>query len=171
MTKLICTVILIILLVSCRQQANKKHKNTGTTTKDNISTTISTDTSLLAGIIDITIFKPIATKFKYTFINNSGQKERLSVPGPSDYYLEGLLYFDTPTFTTLKTKCLSGAYYAPSDSEKQHFYFEWLDNDIKKELLNSDTSHHGHIDACFGLGHSGKLWLLNNKVLLTKTTN
>ena len=157
-----------MLLLSCGQQ--KKNEDNDTTNKGNISTTISTDTSKLSKLIDINVFKPTHVKFKYIFIDNSGQNERLSVPGPSDNYLEAVLYFDTTTFNALRTKYFKADYPSPN-FDKQSFNFEWLDNDIKNELMKSDTNYHGHPDFFLGLGQSSKLWLLENKLLLTRSTD
>jgi hypothetical protein len=168
MTRIFCIVVTTILWLSCGQKKSKKDNET--TKTGNIYTTISTDTSKLSKIIDINIFKPTKAKFKYIFIDNSGQNERLPVPGPSDNYLEAVLYFDTVTFKTLKTKYFSENYHSPN-LDKRNFNFEWLDKDIKIELMKSDANYQGHPDFFLGLGQLGKLWLLENKLLLTKSTN
>lgn len=168
MTKLIVTIITTLLLISCGQHTAKKDDETKT--KGNISTTISTDTTKLARLINLRTYKPTHAKFKYTFIDNSGQNERLTVPGPSDNFLQAILYFDTTTFKELRTKYFMADYPLPN-FDKQTFNFEWLDNDTKDELLKSDTSYHGHPDYFLGLGQSGKLWLLDNKLLLINSTN
>jgi len=168
MTKLFWTLLWTLLFFSCAQRTEKTD---GDTVKEgNKTTTLSTDTVKLARLIDISIFKPTHAKFKYIFIDNSGQSERLSVPGPSDSYLQAVLYFDTTTFRQLKTKYISVDYLSPSYA-RQDFNFEWLDTNLRKELMQIDTSYHGHRDYFFGLGAKGKLWFLNNKVFLTKTTD
>ena len=157
-----------LLFLSCGQDNKKADSDT---VKDgNESTTLSTDTSKLSKLIDITTYRPRHAKFKYLFIDNSGQDKRLSVPGPSDSYLQAVLYFDTATFNQLKTKYFSADYLSP-DYDRQEFNFEWLDQDVRKELLESDTSYHGHPDYFLGLGVKGKLWLLDNKLLLKKSTD
>ena len=168
MTKLFWTFILTLLFFSCGQH---KEKNDSDTIKDgNKSTTLSSDTSKLSRLIDIANFKPTHAKFKYVFIDNSGQNERLSVPGPSDSYLQAVLYFDTDTFNQLKTKYFSADYSSPN-YERQDFNFDWLDQAVRKELLESDTSYHGHPDYFLGLGVKGRLWLLDDKLLLIKSTD
>lgn len=166
MTRKIYILTTTILLLSCGQQTDKT--NNETTKEGNVSTTISTDTSKLASLIDIKVFKPTHVKFKYTFTDNSGQNERISVPGPSDNYLQAILYFDATTFKNLKTKYYTINYVSPNFA-KQSFNFEWLDNDIKNELIKSDTNYHGHPD--YFLGGTNKLWLLDNKLLLIKRAN
>jgi hypothetical protein len=162
------SIAMAIFLFSCGQRENKK--DIETTKYDNISTTVSTDTSKLSKLIDIDTYKPTSVKFKYVVIDNSGQNQRLSVPGPSDNYLEGILYFDTVTFKNLKATYFHVDYLSPN-FDKTDFKFDWLDDDIKNELIKSDTNYHGHPDFSFGLGHSGKLWLLDNKLLLIKSIN
>ena len=168
MTKLSLTFIVTMALFACGQRASKTGSDT---IKDgNKITTFSTDTGKLSKLIDITIYKPIYANFKYIVIDNSGQNERLSVPGPSDSYLQAVLYFDTTTFSELKKKFYN-TNYQPPNFNKQNFSFEWLDNTTRNELLQSDTGYYGDPDCFLGLGTNGKLWFLKNKVLLTKATN
>jgi len=74
------------------------------------------------------------------------------------------------TFNKIRTKYFNADFPSPN-YDIQHFNFEWLDTDTRKELLRGDTSYHGHPDYFLGLGIQGKLWLLDNKILLTKSTN
>ena len=83
-------------------------------------------TSKLSKIIDLVTYKPTQVKFKYVFIDNSGQNERLSVPGPSDSYLQAVLYFDTATYRQFKTKYFYADYVSPN-YDRQNFNFDWLD--------------------------------------------
>ena len=91
----------------------------------------------------------------------------MSVPGPSDSYLHAVLYFDSVTFNQLKAMYFNADYVSP-DYNKQEFNFDWLDQEVKEELLNSDADYHGHPDYFLGSGVNGKLWLLKNKLLLKK---
>ncbi|WMI68263.1 hypothetical protein [Mangrovimonas sp. YM274] len=109
-------------------------------------------------------------KFKYTYIDNSGQNERISVPGPSDYFLEALLYFDTVTMEKFYEFDRNAEYDAPN-FKKEEFNFDWLPNDIREELLNSNLNYHGHPDFFFGTGDNGRSWYLENKILIRKHTN
>lgn len=168
MTKLFWTLILTLSLSSCGQHDEKTESDV--VKEGNKSTTLSSDTSKLSKLINIASFKPTHAKFKYVFIDNSGQNKRMSVPGPSDSYLQAVLYFDTTTFNQLRTKYFSADYSSPN-YDRQDFNFDWLDPKVRKELMQSDTSYHGHPDYFLGLGVKGKLWLLDNKLLLTKTTN
>jgi hypothetical protein len=168
MTKLISTLIGTLLLFACGQRTDKNDSET--IKEGNKSTTISTDTAKLSNLIDITSFKPTHARFKLIFIDNSGQNERLTVPGPSDSYLQAVLYFDTTTFTQIKTKYFNADYPSPN-YDRQNFNFDWLDTNTREELLKSDTSYHGHRDYFLGSGERVKLWFLNNKILLTKSTD
>jgi hypothetical protein len=122
---------------------------------------------VLARLINLTTFKPVHVKFKYVFIDNSAQNQRLSVPGPSDSYLQAILYFDSATFKTWKAKYFSTDYPSPG-FDKQGFNFDWLNDSVKAELLKSDTDYHGHPDYFFG---ANKLWMLDNKLLLLKSAD
>ena len=157
-----------MLLFSCGQHTKETDKDT--VKEGNKSTTLSTDSARLSKIIDLTTYKPTHVKFKYIFIDNSGQNERLSIPGPSDSYLQAVLYFDTVTYRQLKTKYNHADFISP-DYDRQDFNFEWLDTNARTELLQGDTNYHGHPDFFLGSGVNGKLWLMGNKVLLTKTPN
>lgn len=168
MKKISYLFIIGALVCSCDQ--NNDRQESETIKKDNSSTTISTDIEKLAKLIDIKTYKPTKVKFKYTLIDNSVQNERITVPGPSDIDLQAILYFDSTTFKKLKTTFFNTDYQAPNYI-KQSFDFDWLDKDIKVELFASDTIYHGHPDYFFGLGQSGKLWLLDSKLLLIKSTN
>lgn len=155
----------ILLIAGCQQET----KDTDAS-NTNVQTTLDTTKMKLAKLINLNTFKPVHVKYQYTFIDNSGQNERLSVPGPSDSYLQAVLYFDTLTFDSLQKRYHTIEYTSPGYTF-QEFDFDWLDTTIKEELHRSDTSYHGHTDHFFGLGPTGKLWFLNNKVLLMKNSN
>jgi hypothetical protein len=168
MIKLSCILILTFVLISCGQP--EQAPDSDSIKEGNKSTTISTDTSELSRLINISVFKPVRVKFKYVLFDNSGKNERLTVPGPSDSYLEAALYFDSTTFSQLSTQYFNVDYPSPG-FYRQTFDFDWLEPELRKELMQSDTSYHGHPDLFFGTGVRGKLWLLHNKLLLTKSTN
>jgi hypothetical protein len=134
----------------------------------NITRTISTRPEQLGKRLDFKTYKPVRVKYTYKFIDNSGSKERLTVPGPSDYSLEAVLYFDSLTFEKFLEFDRHADYPSPNFN-KSEFRFSWLDNDVLTELENSDTSYHGHPDFFFGSG--GKAWYLHRKILICKSTN
>lgn len=155
------------LIFSCEQIKQKD----GKTTKDgNISTTISTDTSRLSKLIDITKYKPTKAKYKYVYTDNSGKDQRLSVPGPSDNYLEAILYFDNHTYSKLiaeNTKLST-----ISNGRKESYQFEWLESNIKIEL--SKMNNFSDFPPTFFNKSSlmnGGYFMLNNKILLKLYTN
>ena len=160
-------ILLTTLFCSCGQTNSSVKQTADTTIKDNISTTFSEDTAKLGRLIDLSIYKPTSVKFKYTFIDNSGKSERLSVPGPSDYSLQAVLYFDSLTFEKFYAFDRN-ADYSPPNYNKSEFMFDWLDTDILTELENANPNYHGHPDFFFG--SKGKAWYLHGKILISKWT-
>jgi hypothetical protein len=161
-------IILSATVFLCCQNNKKQAVLPPDTTKHgNVYTTHSRDTAKLAKLIDLRIYKPAAVEFQYTYIDNSGANDRLSVPGPSDGYLQAILYFDSATYGRLLKVCNDPppGSVAINRSSKNDFAFDWLSNDAKEELLKSDSSHHNYTCAPF---NTATLWLLNKKVLLTK---
>ena len=155
---------------------NLDNNNKDTIKNGNVSTTISTDTSKLGQLLDIKTYKPTSVKFKYVFTDNSGQNERLTVPRPSDSYLEAILLFDTLTFKKLEN---AKAMNLPN-FDKQDFNFDWLDKEVSNELLSyPDLNYHGHCTCIspncdvtlFNVGQRGGAWFLKNKVLIKKSSN
>jgi len=136
----------------------------------NLTETISTDIEKLGKILNFKKYRPIKVKFKYVFIDNSGKNERMSIPGPSDHYLEALLEFDSITFVEMNDfeKNLE---WIEQNHKREEFDFDWLTLNVKKELENSRPNYNGHPDFFFGTGANGKSWYLNNKILIKKETN
>jgi len=166
MRKLFLAITVTILFFSCVQGTGK----TGTEVikEGNKLTMVSTDTAKLSKLIDIATHKPMHVKFKYVFFDNSGKDKRVTIPGPSDYYLQAVLQFDSSTFKNLEDKYYN-VDYLPPYYDRQTFKFDWLDNDTRQELLKTDTSYHG--TPGFFFGKSTKLWVLKNKILLVDGTN
>jgi hypothetical protein len=130
----------------------------------NKTTTISTDVEELGRILNFKEYKPTKVKFKYTYIDNSGSDELLSVPGPSDYYLEAILYFDSLTFSRILAFDKHADFAAPNYNV-QTFQFDWLDTNVLQELTHSTKSNTGHPDFFFRKGNT-KCWYLDRKILL-----
>lgn len=165
--------MLISLLVSCNFDSKKeKSRISNKDIKvDNVSETISTDIELLGSVLDFSIHRPTQVQFKYVYIDNSSQNERLSVPGPSDYYLEAILYFDDKTFSAINA-FERNLEWMEQNHNKQEFDFAWLPKSIKEELTNHNSENYkGHPDFFFGTGVHGKAWYLENKILLQEYTN
>ncbi len=160
-------ILLSATVLTCCQ--NKKHSKLppDTTKQGNIYTTHSRDTARLSKLINLSAYKPTATEFQYTYIDNSGEDDFLSTPGPSDSYLQAVLYFDSVTYSRLLKVCND----PPAGSltadrfQREDFIFPWLTSDILKELQESDSSYHNYTCAPF---HNTELWLLDKKVLLRR---
>lgn len=159
MKKNIPSLLIFILLFSC-----------GTSKKKPCPQTMeSTSVEKLGEIIDLSKYKPTKVKFKYVYCDNSGTENR-SIPGPSDHYLNALMYFDEATFKNLQMfKQVDTHIWPIPDFKKEDFDFDWLDEEIKTELMKSDTAYHGDHDRYFN--SNGKLWMMENKLLLLKRSS
>ncbi len=148
-------VFIILLFFSCGTSDKKKPYPT---------ITQSTEVNELGKFLDFTQFKPTDVSFRYTYYDNSGQNDR-SVPGPSDHYMQALMFFDSLTFKNILLNAqVESSNHPIPNYQKEEFNFDWLDREIKNELMRSDTSYHGHHDLYFGSG--GQLWLMDKKILL-----
>lgn len=161
---------IIVLFFSCKENNENtsiiEHQSTTETEKkDNVTTQISTDSEQLQKLIDLSEFKPEKIKFKYKFIDNSKGR----VPGPSDYSLEAILYFDDETMEKI-WKIDKNADFPNPNYQKQDFKFNWLDKQTISELEKSDGLKNAHPDLIFGT-NNGKCWYLKNKILFRKETN
>lgn len=181
----ILTYMLIVsttTIVSCVQMQDEKESKTtpeftsiNSTEKDmvikngNITTTISTDIDKLGQFLDLETYKPTKIKFKYTFIDNSGQNQRHSIPGPSDYSLQALLYFDSLTFEKFLDFDRNTNYSSPN-FKKDEFKFDWLDNENLEELNKSKENYHENTNFFFGTTNLNA-WYLDKKILVYKRTN
>lgn len=165
-------ILLFVFLASCQQNSNTSQVNKTEALGDsviqnkNVKTIFSTNINQLDKLLDFSTFKPVKVKYKYTFINNSGSEKRIAVPGPSDAYLEAVLYFDNKTFNQLlKEYTLVSTI---TTGKKHDYEFDWLDSNIKTELANIDSSQNDHTSFIFlknNLPNSG-CFLLNDKVLI-----
>ncbi|MFZ4931362.1 hypothetical protein [Chryseobacterium sp. Mn2064] len=158
---------LIVALVSCKKNSENKtitenNGNTQTQIEGNITTQNSTDIHILGNIIDLSKFRPEKVQFQYRFIDNSGGR----TPGPSDSYLEAVLYFDEKTMDKI-WEIDQTIDFNRSDYSKEDFNFTWLKEPISSELKASDTLKSGHPDLVFGTAN-GKCWYLKNKILFIK---
>jgi len=161
--KTILILTISVIMFSCGQE---KKVNLETTYEGNVTTTISTDTSKLGRLIDLSTYTPTSVKFKYVLIDNSGQQQRISVPGPSDGNLEAVLYFDGTTFNRLSRDNLKLS--TISKGKKESYYFAWLDSNIKSELDKTDSLQVDEPPTFFmanGLVKGG-YFMLHNKILL-----
>ncbi|MGG9962287.1 hypothetical protein [Ferruginibacter sp. SUN106] len=174
----LCFLCLCIMLLNCNCNNSGSEKvatsdtigefasSAYTVTNGNVKTTISTDTAALGRLISLKYYHPRSVKFLYSFIDNSGTADR-SVPGPSDYTLQAVLYFDSATFQSIVTDYMKPDWVSPHYT-KEEFNFSWLDTTVKKELLQTDSSYHGHIDLFWNEPNNPNChtWMLHNKLLL-----
>jgi hypothetical protein len=140
----------------------------GKETTGNISTKISTDTSELGQLINLRSFKPRYAKFKYVHIDNSGQNDRISLPGPSDSYLEAILYFNDETYNRILQENLKLSQILTG--RNTDYEFDWLDQDIKTELSHS-TLNECPATVFESTSLTGGCFTLNGKILLKLRTN
>lgn len=158
--------LLLLGLTSCGEDGGSP--TPGVTKEGHMSTLFSTDMDKLEKLLDLAAFHPDHVQFKLRFVDNSGNESRLSVPGPSDAYLQALLFFDSHTFEALKGQYKGTA---PDGSiQQQTFDFPWLDEELHQELMKSGDRQ-GYADRFFGTGRRGRLWFLSGKVLLVHSTN
>ena len=132
--------------------------------KNNITTEISTDTNELQKLINLSDFKPLQVKFKYTFIDNSEGR----AVGPSDSFLEAIIYFDEKTMNKIWDIDKNADFPNPN-YQRENFKFNWIEKEIISELEKSDSTKSPHPDFIFGT-ENGKCWYLNNKILFRKET-
>lgn len=159
---------ILLFLFSCngiKEKSNEIDSKTNIEKSKNITTEISTDINRLQKLIDLSNFKPEKVKFKYTFIDNSKGR----VPGPSDSFLEAILYFDEETMNNIREIDKNTDFPNPN-YRKEIFKFDWLDKEILDELEQSDSLKSSHPDFIFGTGN-GKCWYLENKILFVKSRN
>lgn len=169
MKKATCLSLLSALLLFARC-GERTQLPPDTTKEGNQLTTFSGDTALLARYLDLSRFRPRQVRFQRVLIDNSGTGERLSVPGPSDAWLEAALWFDSSTVRALRTAYKSIDYPDPGLQPGQ-FRFDWLDSATLRQLDASDTTYHGHPDVFFSQRPGARLWITGNIVLLRAAWN
>lgn len=152
-----------VVLFSCTE----KPEDPETTKKGNISTTVSSSVEKLGKLIDLKKYKPTEVIYKHTVIDNSGKEDRISVPGPSDYSLQAVLYFDSATFESM-LDVTRKADYEMTNYTSENFRFDFIPETVIDELNKSSKHYHGNRDLFFGSG--GKIWLLDKKLLLIHTS-
>jgi hypothetical protein len=157
-------IALFAISISCEKSAGEKPLATDIPSEQeidsaNIKTLISTDIVKLEKLLNFKIFRPKAVKFKYILYDNSGRP----VPGPSDSYLQAILYFDDQTFQKIRDHDKTADFPLPEFSKEQ-FQFDWLDKTTSVELENSDKAKSARPDFFFS--SNGKCWYLDNKILL-----
>jgi hypothetical protein len=156
------TAILTFIISACQRQNNKTEHNYLSN-----SPTISTNIQELGKLIDIEKYKPIKIAFRY-HVQGEKNNDRVTVPGPTDYALEAVLYFDTATYhhliyDNMKVSTVNQDYFNKKDYE-----FGWLDKDIADEIENLMPAYRDEPPQFFmryPLIHGGYL-LLGDKIVL-----
>lgn len=157
------TARLLLLCVACSAcQLKEKSKSNQ---KENTTTIFSTDTAKLATFLNLAVYKPTSATFSYTHIDNSAKNERLSIPGPSDSYLQAVLYFDSLTYRKIVLRVKGDTAFVSGN--RNEFLYSWLDP-IEKNRLANDSSLRIHKDFIFG---GGTMCLSNGLVLVSRTSN
>lgn len=163
------TFILLFLTLfyfSCGQKNRTEEIDTETTVVGNITTTISEDKEKLGKLINLKTYEPTSVKFKYQHIDNSGAKDR-SVPGPSDYYLQAVMQYDSATYNTMRNNYLNLSVELPN-IKKEDFLFDWLDESTKNELTTA--SGFGALARYYTYAEKGKVWVMKNKILFYESS-
>lgn len=159
---------IILLLFSCKENIKNTvtiENESITEKKENVTAEISTDVNQLQKLIDLSEFKPENVKFKYIFIDNSKGR----VPGPSDSYLEAVLYFDDKMMERI-LKIDKNVDFPNPNYQKNDFKFEWLDKQTLSELEKADSLKNIRPDVIFRT-NNGVCLYLKNKILLIKEVN
>lgn len=154
-------IVIVLFLFSCK----KENKNMEIKIQSNIHSEISTDINSFQKLINLSKFRPEKLKFKYTYIDNSEGR----APGPSDSFLEAVIYFDEQTMKKIWDLDKNTDFVFPNYTKKD-FEFDWLNEDIIRELKKSDSLKAAHPDFIFDT-YNGKCWYLKNKILFIKTVN
>lgn len=154
--------MLLVVFAACRSQQPPLN--------DNKKVTVSTDIAELGKLLNLKTFPPEKVQFRNTVRDNSGGDDPLAIPGPSDSYLEAILYYNPETFRKLQA-ALDSSQSASAEYQEKDFEFDWLSQEIKEELSQSDTSYHGHDDPFFSRNSNSRLWLLKGKLLLYSYTD
>jgi hypothetical protein len=99
-------ILIFLFLFVCKQKEEKSAsineslkeiKKDRTIINKNVTITISTDIEKLSTLLNFEKYRPIEVKYKYIFIDNESKKERLTIPVPSNNFLQAILHFDSTT--------------------------------------------------------------------------
>ncbi len=128
---------------------------------------VSTEKEKLKQLIALEQFNPISVQFSYRTAVPSDNTDRL--PGPTDYVLEAVLYFDN--INNVHRNACSPVKQA--QCSRDYFDFTWMDYEIKKALMLTKSETKGYEATCFykgGLLH-GSYYYLKDMILVRLFTN
>ncbi len=129
--------------------------------------TVSKNKKELEKIISLKVFNPRSVEFVYKPMGTQTENDR--VPGPTDYMLQAVLYFDI-TDNVHRQGCSP---IEQSQSSRDDFNFEWLPDDVRKELLKDSDTTRGYQASCFykGVLMHGSYYYLRGMILVLLFTN
>jgi hypothetical protein len=133
----------------------------------NKTTVHSFEIDSLSELINLANFNPVKVEFEYVAIDNSGQNDRIPLPGPSDYLLQAVLHFDSLGMKEVIRAYNSNSIRKPN-YPRSDFSFEWLNKDDRLELNSLADSVLGSPAWMFGsrhLNHGGYI-ITKSKVFL-----
>ncbi len=132
------TFLLLFTTISCWESENSNNgeiQNTGV--KDSVTTgKISMNIKNLGKIINLTKYPPEQVEYKYLKLGDENNS-RIEVPGPNDYCLEAILYFNHDDITKIKNDYLNLSVNL-KPPKNQPFIFDWLSNDFKEMASDYD---------------------------------
>jgi hypothetical protein len=123
----------------------------------------SENISELSRHINLKRYKPLKVKWIY---EKQGGPSNSRVPGPSDYKLEAVLFFDKATIKELKENySLLSVSLLPSPTKGQ-YKFEWLDQNIIKKLNNKNLMNYNPYFFNNGNTMDGSFTIVDDGIVL-----
>lgn len=145
MNPLFRTIGLCLLVAACSSKTRSADQ------KVSDLAALSEDKVLLSTLIDLKVHTPTKVKFKK--------------PTDNDSTLQACLTFNDSGMNKVKEKLML-IRFADQHLKASDFDFQWLDQQLRRELEAMDSSYHGHPDFLFASG--GKLWIMDHHILLKK---
>lgn len=123
----------------------------------------SENISELSMHINLKRYKPLKVKWIYY---RQGGPSNSRVPGPSDYKLEAVLFFDKTTIKELKENysLLSVSLLSPPINGQ--YKFEWLDQNIIKKLNNKNLINYNPYFFNNGNTMDGSFTIVDDEIVL-----
>ena len=133
--------------------------------RDHVIVHTSSNIAELEKLLNLESFRPSKVEYRLAVLQDSVVNELDTVTIPRAAHLEALLYFDSTTFDQLIEK-YRNLDYNQLQFQKEEFKFPWLNERIKNELQNSKADEWSETDFFFGTGEKGRIWFLEDKLLL-----
>lgn len=119
------------------------------------------DSAIAVQLLDVQTFKPLNVIAKY----NGPDVASLKKDSTQKYSLEALLYYDEHEVEHILAKYFD-ADIPKGNYSKKEFEFNWLDDDIMKEMGTGDPKYTGSPDLFLGTNGKAKLWFVGRKILV-----